>query len=62
LSRASWIFGKASLLNTHIVKRKRISVQIIRPRPGETRKLPPSSLCASAARGINPVMWPKSST
>ena len=43
LSSASWIFGKATLLSTHIVKRKRTSVQIIRPRPGETRKLPPSS-------------------
>ena len=43
LSSASWIFGKATLLSTHIVKRKSTSVQIIRPRPGETRKLPPSS-------------------
>ena len=35
LSRASWIFGKATLLSTHIVNRKRIRVQIIRP---ETRR------------------------
>ena len=62
LSSASWIFGKATLLNTHIVKRKRTSVQIIRPRPGETRKLPPSSSPAALASGIKPAMWPKSST
>ena len=43
LSSASWIFGKASLLSTHIVNRNRTSVQIISPSPGETRKLPPSS-------------------
>src|SRR4051794_37456618 len=60
LSRASWIFGKATLLSTHIVIRKRTSVQIIRPTPGETRKLPPDS-ASSAARGSNAVMWPRTS-
>src|SRR5689334_11511233 len=58
LSSASWIFGKATLLNTHIVTRNRTSVQIIRPRPGLTRKLPPSLF--SAARGTA-AMWPSSS-
>ena len=56
LSSAAWIFGKASLLSTHMVKRKSTSVQIIRPRPGETRKLPPSSEPDSAARGTSPAM------
>ena len=32
--------GKATLLSTHIVNPNRTRVQIIRPRPGETRKLP----------------------
>ena len=41
LSSASWMRGKATLLSTHIVNRKRTRVQIISPRPGETRKLPP---------------------
>ena len=35
--------GKATLLSTHIVNPKTSSVQIISPRPGLTRKLPPSS-------------------
>src|SRR3954463_11259323 len=48
LSSASWIRGKATLLSTYIVIPKTSSVQIIRPRLGETRKLPPESL---AARG-----------
>ena len=36
------------LFKNHIVKGTRTSVQIIRPRPGETRKLPPSSRRARA--------------
>ncbi len=55
-SSASWIRGKANLLRTHIVNRKRTSVQIISPRPGETRKLPPSSSAVSAAARRTPVM------
>ena len=43
LSSASWIRGKASLLSTYIVIPKTSSVQIIRPRFGETRKLPPEA-------------------
>ena len=40
LSSASRIRGKATLLSTHIVNPNTSSVQIISPRPGETRKLP----------------------
>src|SRR3954451_10777794 len=47
LSRASWIRGKATLLSTYIVIPKTSSVQIIRPRFGETRKLPPEPPAAS---------------
>src|SRR6266550_8123967 len=47
LSSASWIRGNASLLSTHIVKTNTTRVQIISPRPGETRKLP-----LLATRGI----------
>src|SRR5262245_10585813 len=43
LSRASWILGKATLLRTHIVNPNSARVQIIRPRAGETRKLPPEA-------------------
>ncbi len=62
LSSASWIFGNASLLSTHIVNRKRTSVQIISPRPGETRKLPPSSFPDSAARLRMPAISPAMSS
>src|SRR5215211_9142200 len=41
LSSAAWMRGKATLLRTHIVNTNRTRVQIIKPRPGETRKLPP---------------------
>ena len=40
-SSASPIFGKAILLEHAHRDPKRTSVQIISPRPGETRKLPP---------------------
>ena len=50
-SSASPIFGKAVFERTNIVAPKRISVQIISPRPGETRKLPPSSSAACANAG-----------
>ncbi len=42
-SSASPIFGNAVLLRTHIVTPNSTRVQIISPRPGETRKLPPPS-------------------
>src|SRR4051794_6280486 len=54
LSSASWIRGKATLLSTYIVIPKTSSVQIIRPRFGETRKLPPESLAAS---GVSVAIW-----
>src|SRR3954452_14057199 len=47
LSSASWIRGNATLLSTYIVIPKTSSVQIIRPRFGETRKLPAESSAAS---------------
>ena len=49
LSSASRIRGKATLLSTYIVTPNTISVQIISPRPGETRKLPPSSSAAASS-------------
>ena len=49
LSSASWMRGNATLLRTHIVNPKTSRVQIISPRPGLTRKLPPSSSSPSAA-------------
>src|SRR5690242_18389182 len=49
LSRASWMRGNASLDNTHIVNPNTTSVQIISPRPGETRKLPESASGGCAA-------------
>src|SRR5688572_4762029 len=52
-SSASPILGRAVRFNTHIVKRKRTSVQIIRPRPGETRKLPPSSVAATGSPAMS---------
>src|SRR5581483_4346616 len=39
----SWMRGNASLLRTHMVNPNTISVQIISPSPGETRKLPESA-------------------
>ena len=50
LSSASWIRGNATLLSTYIVNPKTSSVQIISPRLGETRKLPPESSAASGMR------------
>src|SRR3954451_11356267 len=49
LSSASWIRGNATLLRTYIVIPKTSSVQIIRPRFGETRKLPPDDSAASGS-------------
>src|SRR3954469_1438715 len=53
LSSASWIRGKATLLSTYIVIPKTSSVQIIRPRFGETRKLPPeATMWATGPHGL----------
>ena len=48
-SSASPIRGKATFASTNIVTPNRSSVQIISPRPGETRKLPPSSSSRGSA-------------
>ena len=48
-SSASWIRGKAYRLRMKNVSRNAISVQIISPRPGETRKLPPPSSSVAAS-------------
>ena len=51
LSSASWIRGKATLLSTYIVNPKTISVQIISPRPGLTRKLPlEATMCVAGSK------------
>src|SRR3954453_13783267 len=59
LSSASWIRGKATFESTYMVIPKTSSVQIIKPRFGETRKLPPES--PPAASGTV-VIWVTRST
>src|SRR3954471_21069489 len=49
-SSAAEIFGNANLLSTYIVMPNAISVQIINPMPGWTRKLPPPSSSAATGR------------
>ena len=55
LSSASWIRGKTFLLRKKTVIPKNSSVQIISPRPGDTRKLPPSSSPSVAATSTCPM-------
>src|SRR4029450_245553 len=52
LSSAAWMRGKATFESTHIVNPKTTSVQIIRPRLGETRKLPPESPSAPSGSAV----------
>ncbi len=55
-SSASAIRGNAVFESTNIVIPNSSRVQIISPRPGETRKLPPSSSAVSAASRRTPAM------
>src|SRR3954467_13986903 len=54
LSRASWMRGNASLRRSRIVTPNAISVQIITPTPGWTRKLPPPAAVTSVAMWSRP--------
>ena len=56
-SSAAWIRGNASRLRMKNVARNAISVQIINPRPGETRKLPPSSSAAPPSEAASSRMF-----
>src|SRR3954454_10312098 len=54
LSRASWMRGNASLRRSRIVMPNAISVQIITPTPGWTRKLPLPAAVTSVAMWSRP--------
>src|SRR4051794_31665524 len=54
LSSASWIGGNANFRSSRIVTPNAMSVQIITPTPGWTRKLPPPAAVTSVAMWSRP--------